>query len=626
MATHQSKVRSKFGITTYDVRISLQHPGDKSRFDDFQSGIAPNNATSEWLRSAMPGTCTRKVRDEAGCSQHATSGSWTLNYPKETNDRHSWWDAASRCLERCFKCPRCRFLTVSVHRGTCHWHQKCDVHALHPRPVDPDRRNIIAADLTAAVRPLGSPFKCVGHFPASRLPCSSNPASCRELVEEDYSGQCKDVDCEGGIRIDEACMQCGCSRRFPADQEAFARRVAHLVASSTRVSSSLLANLPWGIAPRSVSHTDASIRDARLPLVPHRLLADMRNQWIVMIGDSTQRMIYDQFNAMLDTYGASCLTILPHVNGNPVLNRDSQKDTDTVCLHPTLPSNRTAAPPFCRAALDWTNPRWPGTRVSMRFLRGLDLGKLELNARDWAQRAHYIEWLERSKWHPASVLFGSDPADAHPVSRAHFVRRNESGPTVVLLHSCAWDTPMINRSRSYYMGMENCPKLPARIDVKTRTSHGIERRPAPVLQTPCRKRGHASMPDEKIYAEYRRSLGYAIQLVRRSFGGRLILRNCHAGTRERGKKVQPQYEAMKRFNVIIDQVALEHCVEVLDASALDEMAGFAQHSFSENFHVPRPMSLSAAVAFMLLLRLGGNETRREPPCTACASPRQDLAC
>lgn len=286
------------------------------------------------------------------------------------------------------------------------------------------------------------------------------------------------------MRIDETCMQCGCtSRRFPAGQEAFARRVAQLVASSTRVSASLLANLPWGIAP----HADPSTHDARLPLAPHRLLADMRNQWIVMIGDSTQRMIYDQFNAMLDTYGASCLTILPHVDGNPVLNRDSQKDTDTVCLHPTLPSNRTTAPPFCRAALDWTNPRWPSTRVSMRFLRGLDLGKLELNARDWTQRAHYIEWLERSKWHPASVLFGSDPADAHPVSRAHFVRRNESGPTVVLLHSCAWDTPMINRSKSYYMGMENCPMLPAYIDVKTRTSRGIELRPAPVLQTPCRK-------------------------------------------------------------------------------------------------------------------------------------------
>jgi hypothetical protein len=362
-----------------------------------------------------------------------------------------------------------------------------------------------------------------------------------------------------------------------------------------------------------------------LPLAPHRLLADMRNQWIVMIGDSTQRMIYDQFNAMLDTYGASCLTILPHVDGNPVLNRDSQKDTDTVCLHPTLPSNRTTAPPFCRAALDWTNPRWPSTRVSMRFLRGLDLGKLELNARDWTQRAHYIEWLERSKWHPASVLFGSDPADAHPVSRAHFVRRNESGPTVVLLHSCAWDTPMINRSKSYYMGMENCPMLPAYIGVKTRTSRGIELRPAPVLQTPCRKRGHASMPDEKIYAEYRRSLGDAIQLVRRSFRGRLILRNCHAGTRERGKKVQPQYEATKRFNVIIDQVALEHCVEVLDVFALDEMVGFAQHSFPENFHVPRPMSLSAAVAFMLLLRLGGIKAmKRKPPCATCASPRQNF--
>jgi hypothetical protein len=160
---------------------------------------------------------------------------------------------------------------------------------------------------------------------------------------------------------------------------------------------------------------------------------------------------------------------------------------------------------------------------------------------------------------------------------------------------------MINRSKSYYMGMENCPMLPAYIGVKTRTSRGIELRPAPVLQTPCRKRGHASMPDEKIYAEYRRSLDDAIQLVRRSFRGRLILRNCHAGTRERGKKVQPQYEATKRFNVIIDQVALEHCVEVLDVFALDEMVGFAQHSFPENFHVPRPMSLSAAVAFMLLL-------------------------
>jgi hypothetical protein len=66
-------------------------------------------------------------------------------------------------------------------------------------------------------------------------------------------------------------------------------------------------------------------------------------------------------------------------------------------------------------------------------------------------------------------------------------------------------------------------------------------------------------------------------------------------------------------------------VEVLDVFALDEMVGFAQHSFPENFHVPRPMSLSAAVAFMLLLRLGGiKATKRKPPCATCASPRQNF--
>ena len=52
------------------------------------------------------------------------------------------------------------------------------------------------------------------------------------------------------------------------------------------------------------------------------------------------------------------------------------------------------------------------------------------------------------------------------------------------------------------------------------------------------------------------------------------------------------------------KVARELCVEVLDVWELDKLAGFYTTKKADNFHVPNKASAQAAMAALLLLRLG----------------------
>jgi hypothetical protein len=79
-----------------------------------------------------------------------------------------------------------------------------------------------------------------------------------------------------------------------------------------------------------------------------------------------------------------------------------------------------------------------------------------------------------------------------------------------------------------------------------------------------------------------------------------------------------QVRSLRRMNSVIEKVARELCLELLDVYELDRAAGFyeAKHA---NFHVPPAASVMAALALMLQLRL-------EPPplgtvCTERRTPK-----
>ena len=227
--------------------------------------------------------------------------------------------------------------------------------------------------------------------------------------------------------------------------------------------------------------------------------------------------------------------------------------------------------------------------ISMRFLRGLDLHKLERVVHGWRSRYHYPAWSRRAGPHglPSRALLASDDFLQHPLGRRHWASRAE--PDTVIFHSCAWDLPHINRSVHYYpdrfdtrprVNASRCLQptvVPVKVGVaplseilkhmnESRLSRGDARRTsglrptglggterlARVVGTPCTQRGDG-MSDETIYEGFRARLKQALLLLRRNFKGRLIVRNCHAGIRM-AKGDGRQAQALRKMNAIVEQV------------------------------------------------------------------------
>ena len=356
-----------------------------------------------------------------------------------------------------------------------------------------------------------------------------------------------------------------------------------------------------------------------------RARASLRGQWIVFAGDSTHRDVHSNFVSLLSLVGLRLQGIgLPRLDGEPILDIDRQKDTDFV----------------------------GDARCSLRFLRGLDLDKLALSAANWRQRYFYAD-MAASLLTPFSLLpltyrsvFAPD-SDAssdgdNATTRTAALVEDRREPDVLILHSCAWDLPAINRSKTHYPLLDRghtlienlgrlynrCPsELPATAPMPLR--HATIEQPrwgaARVAASPCISRGDG-LSDEIIYAGYAARLHASIHLLRRSFHGRLLLRNCHAGmVRSRQLQLSPQErlqtEQIHHMNALIARVAAERRVELIDVFAVDrELSGHvaAYHDGGRtDFHVPR--NASAAAALVILWHL----LRGRPP-SSIAEVRRDF--
>ena len=90
----------------------------------------------------------------------------------------------------------------------------------------------------------------------------------------------------------------------------------------------------------------------------------LSGSWIVFAGDSTHRQLYHSFGAAVHAVAGDSMRGLgpPTLDNDAIMDNDRQKDHDYI---------------------GWRkNGSRDGTVVSLRFLRGLDLEKLELHARD----------------------------------------------------------------------------------------------------------------------------------------------------------------------------------------------------------------------------------------------------
>ena len=332
--------------------------------------------------------------------------------------------------------------------------------------------------------------------------------------------------------------------------------------------------------------------------------AALRDKFIVFAGDSTHRNVRLEFLGLLiHTVGLRMAGIgLPTLSSEPILDNDHQKDLDHM------------GDAIC----------------SFRFLRGLDLEKLRMSAEDWRQRFFYPDMatptVSAFDLLPLThrTIFAADSwrneTSAVNAGATRALPERRSQPDVVVLHSCAWDTPAINRSRHHYPLMDRpCPvEIPPTGLVPLR--HATPQQPrwakARVAASPCVTRGD-DLTDEAIYSGFATSLRVAVELIRNALPrARLLLCNCHTVLGERiasspkGTAREPRgnshaEQQLLHMNSLIASVAAELRVELIDVAAIDRALSLResaeQRSALDLVHVSRNSSTAAAMAILRTL-------------------------
>ncbi len=639
------------------------------------------------------GHCGETAISYRGRCDVGTQGSFPLFADEAENET----SARETCVARCRSCSRCRVISVSRSYRDCSWYASaCDV-------TDRAVPGFVTGTVSKThggppAASSSSSFECgdteddvAGHKrplpePTATLLCS---ASSKRATAECRRGRCK------GAYSGDAFRLCGCSARYPEAQEAYSARLRQWEACTPQLGPESFATrglvrlIP---APERSAASHAQANHASSCLSRRCVARRVASKWVMFVGDSTQRMVHDGFLALLrERYGLSTTTAGPFMQGWPVVDKDSHKDYDTIAMpaaageapHGFGYTTRAVGREGAAARAVWANSSSGShaTLVSFRFLRGLDLFKLDLNSRGWRERMHYPEWETRSAAEPPNAVYGADAWTADELTRQALADR--PAPDALVFHSCAWDLPVIkcavgarpkpsapcvlpscspsrrahhdaltttrsprhshpvgigshlrSRSSEYYPTMlqsRPCPRMPTRMEVQAAARPACRSRAClaradlsvpstertlhvPVHGAPCVRRG-LELTDEQIVHGFRDRLREALRMLRARFTGRLIVRNCHTGTQssvlERRDGLapadQPQRAALRRMNAVIDEVARELCIEVIDAWALDELAGdyvVAPDKEREDFHVPEPASTHAALAVLLSLRLG----------------------
>lgn len=80
-----------------------------------------------WLKASLPGHCLdRVVTDYGGDCEYGDTGDLAMSEDEALSDT----SAVRSCLERCIRCARCRFVSVSTVARLCSWHHRCDLENL----------------------------------------------------------------------------------------------------------------------------------------------------------------------------------------------------------------------------------------------------------------------------------------------------------------------------------------------------------------------------------------------------------------------------------------------------------------------------------------------------------------
>ena len=256
------------------------------------------------------------------------------------------------------------------------------------------------------------------------------------------------------------------------------------------------------------------------------LARSLTGKWLMLVGDSTQREIFAHAVRLLQHIGFHNATRLaPRVQG-----RSTEAPSNVESLYKEHYDDDVVVQGSSRCADG-------EVLLSLRFLRGLDLHKLERNARDWRERLLYVPWAMLRPSLPPLLLLATDSFRDHPASAAAFGSHGSGVPDLLVLHSCVWDLPSINRSANTYPHMlpEGPPPgyctqpAPPHVMLPTRAGAGQAR----VVGSRCVRRASQGISDPTIRDDYRARLEAALALVRHSLrpqpSARVLFRSCHAG-------------------------------------------------------------------------------------------------
>ena len=106
--------------------------------------------------SWVAGYCTAAEQTEYDC-ERGQKGSWSM--PKTAIV--SWQAAATACEQRCARCARCRFVSVSLQLADCTWAASCDLRRLRHTPAGFMTRALDDTGAVPAVQALAAPARTV---------------------------------------------------------------------------------------------------------------------------------------------------------------------------------------------------------------------------------------------------------------------------------------------------------------------------------------------------------------------------------------------------------------------------------------------------------------------------------
>lgn len=344
----------------------------------------------------------------------------------------------------------------------------------------------------------------------------------------------------------------------------------------------MIQNAP--LSPRSLPELWSSVNQGCLSR--QCVVRSLGGRWIMLLGDSTQREIHDAMTGLLlSRYHARFRRLRPSFNGtltHESLEDKAQSDHDVVF---TFPQGNSPSP--------------VEMVLSFRFLRGLDRHKIRHNVERPHQLFLYPEWKLRSEALPTHLLMSGDP----PLRGMHMPSPMRRGsPDTLLLHSCAWDLPRVNRSRFYYP-TNACWHSKSHAWPTVELEKGQRASPH-VHGGACRKRGEG-LSDGKIFTGFERELSAMLRELKSTLprSTSLFVRGCHPGTEgldsTSAGKVRKD---LSKMNTIIRHVARAQCLPLVNVWEIDRQAGYyAVNNKNQDIHVPPVATMQAAVEILIAL-------------------------